>query len=143
MKNDPSNLDDSSLFATTLIPLVLRRKGALGPELWRNPASQSTRYCRPIQLEFVKETTQHTLLQKDRIESQINELTEDLIPLPSGRAVVAVTYALYLTIIDGKVLNAITGTSSAQVCCVCKSTPVQFNKLGNIGSPRFAPKSSS
>jgi len=37
-----------------------------------------------------------------------------------------------MTLIDGKVLNIITGTKSMQSCPICQATPKQFNNLENI-----------
>lgn len=51
---EDSNLTDENLFASTLISLKLIGKN--GSVLWNNP-SQSSRFCRPIKLEFVKESS--------------------------------------------------------------------------------------
>lgn len=52
--SENKNLTDGSNFATTLIPLQLISEN--GIIFWYNHASQSPRFCRPIKLEFVKET---------------------------------------------------------------------------------------
>lgn len=36
-----------------------------------------------------------------------------------------------MTLIDGKVLNVITGTRSMQTCPICHATPKEFNDLSN------------
>ncbi|KAK9744404.1 hypothetical protein QE152_g7787 [Popillia japonica] len=46
---------------------------------------------------------------------------------------VQVTYSLYLTMVDGKVINALTGTSS-QRCYICQCKPTEMNNLKNIKS---------
>lgn len=63
------NMSDESLFATTLIPLRLAT--STGLTLWNNRAPQSSRFCRPIKFEFVKESIDVILRQKQLIEDQI------------------------------------------------------------------------
>lgn len=48
-------------------------------------------------------------------------------------------YSLHMTLIDGKVLNAITETKSSQSCPICKATPKLFNDLTNIENEKFLP----
>lgn len=48
------NMSDESIFATTIIPLRLAT--STDHILWNNRASQSSRFCRPIKLEFIKES---------------------------------------------------------------------------------------
>ena len=45
---------DNSLFATTAIPLRLVANNNF--ILWNNQAPQSIRFCRPLKLEYMKET---------------------------------------------------------------------------------------
>lgn len=40
-----------------------------------------------------------------------------------------VSYRLYLTMVDGKLVNVLTDTSSAQRCYICQATSSQFNNL--------------
>ncbi|KMQ87394.1 dna-mediated transposase [Lasius niger] len=63
------NMSDESLFATTLIPLRLAT--STGLTLWNNRAPQSSRFCRPIKFEFVKESIDVILRQKQLTEDQI------------------------------------------------------------------------
>lgn len=63
---------DSSLFATTAIPLKL-----VDPQLgvlWENPAPASTRFVRPVCLQFAKETKDLVLATRVRIQDQIDRL---------------------------------------------------------------------
>lgn len=63
---------DQSLFATTVIPLKL--VGDFGTVLWLNRTPQSVRFCRPLKLEFVKETKEHILTEKNDLDNQIQKL---------------------------------------------------------------------
>jgi hypothetical protein len=62
------------------------------------------------------------------ISTQIQNLvaTQDL--TEEGRYI-SVTHKLQLTMIGGKVCNALTSTLSSQKCCVCGATPTEMNKL--------------
>lgn len=138
--DDKSTDDDHSLFATTLIPLKISPLIDI-QELWQNPTPQSIRYCRPLRLQFKKESKQVILEEKKWVEDQINELTEHVVniprkevasssnetPLPPYRVVIS--YKLCLTAIDGKVLSHITGTRSMASCPICKALPSQLNNL--------------
>lgn len=67
-----ANVSDENLFATTLIPL--RLSAANNSVLWNNRASQSPRFCRPIKLQYIKESTKVIMSQKRLIDEQINHL---------------------------------------------------------------------
>lgn len=56
---------------------------------------------------------------------------------------IRIHYAVFFTLIDGKVLNAITNTKSMQACPICHATPKQFNDLSNKTKEAFLPDSKS
>ena len=64
-------LDDSSMFCTTLVPLQLKYKDSI---LWENPVPSSARFCRPIHLQFKKETTELSQEENRCIDNEIKEL---------------------------------------------------------------------
>jgi len=133
------NISDESLFATTLIPLQLSTNSDV--ILWFNRTSQSSRFCRPIHLEYVKESRDVILKQKQNINDQINRLQTFEISLEECH--IRINFSLHMTLIDGKVLNIITNTRSMQTCPICHATPKQFNDLSNINSPKFLPEPNS
>jgi len=123
-----SNTNDENIFATTLIPLRLSTSSNI--ILWNNRASQSARFCRPINIQYCTESKNIILNQKQCIENQIDKLEALEIILDSLKIVIH--FSLFMTLIDGKVLNIITGTKSMQSCPICQATPKQFNNLENI-----------
>lgn len=129
---------DSSLFATTLIPLQIVQNNT-NLILWRNTVPQSVRFVRPIELDFVKESKTVVLDKKKAIDTEIAAL----IPYCETRHGMrfSVSYELHMTIIDGKVLNFITGTHSTN-CPICHCTPKEFNVKTNFSNGKFAPKDS-
>jgi len=133
------NISDESLFATTLNPLQLSTNSDV--ILWFNRTSQSSRFCRPIHLEYVKESRDVILKQKQNIDDQINRLQTFEISLEECH--IRINFSLHMTLIDGKVLNIITNTRSMQTCPICHATPKQFNDLSNINSPKFLPEPNS
>lgn len=132
-------VNDENLFVTTLIPL--RLSSSTGIIFWNNRMTQSARFCRPLKLEYVKECSNVIMRQKQLIEDQINQLKIFEISLNDYR--IRVHFSLLLTLIDGKVLNIITGTKSMQTCPICQATPNKFNDLSNRLKGLFLPDPNS
>ncbi|KAK5648374.1 hypothetical protein RI129_003266 [Pyrocoelia pectoralis] len=64
---------DSAVFITCLVPIRL----VCGEKIvWQNPRPASTRYCRPLKIEFIKESNDISIIEKKRIDDQI-KLTEE------------------------------------------------------------------
>lgn len=126
--------DDASLFATTIVPLRMSIIGNSGVIIWQNPTPQSTRWCRPLRIQFKKESPELTLQEKRSVENEIAALKPFQETIAGVK--VSIYFHLHLTMIDGKVLAVITGTESTQRCCLCKAKPSEFNNLSNI-STRF------
>jgi len=53
---------------------------------------------------------------------------------------VAVTFKMHMTLIDGKVLNVLTGTKSAQCCPICGDTPTKVLETKAFSSKTFTHK---
>ena len=94
-----SDKSDSSLFATTIIPLRLVSESL--DVLWNNPTPQSTRFCRPFKLEFVQETSSHILKERNEVEAQISCLENSNIEIEDNKSL-NVKYSVNMTMIDGK-----------------------------------------
>lgn len=106
MKLDSSNeCTDESIFATTLIPLQIF-SNEIG-NLWTNTSPSSPRFCRPIRIEFAKESKDLILQTKKAVEKEIEDL-ENLVLDIEGRKIF-ITARFHMTLIDGKVLSIITG----------------------------------
>jgi hypothetical protein len=43
-----------------------------------------------------------------------------------------ISHNMQLTLVDGKVCNAITSTTSAQKFYICKATPVEMNQIEKV-----------
>lgn len=137
-KFSSTDTSDNSLFCTTLVPLQLKYKEQV---LWNNPVPSSTRFCRPIHLQFNKETTELSQNERDNIDDEIKKLKPldvaldidyELVSDENRRDDISVTYDLNLTMVDQKVINALTETKSTMRCYVCGATPKQFNNLQDL-----------
>ncbi|XP_072022020.1 LOW QUALITY PROTEIN: uncharacterized protein [Amphiura filiformis] len=115
-------LDDSSMFCTTLVPLQLKFKDNI---LWQNPVPSSTRFCRPIHLLFKKESTELCQEVNKSVHDEIKKLQPldatldidyELACEENRKENIQVKYDLHLTMVDQKVLNALTETKSSMRC---------------------------
>lgn len=121
---------DANILFLALVPLQLMYIDQTTKKvnvIWKNPRPSSPRYCRPIKIMYAKETSEIVQYETDLVQEQIDVLTRYNTPL-FGK-IISVKYILSLTMIDGKVCNSLTGTSSAQRCLLCGSTSKQFNNI--------------
>lgn len=119
---------DSDIFLSSLVPIQMVIEDSSGRKIiWQNPRPSSPRYCRPIRIQFAKESVQLSKQEEDHIQQQINCLQpfENI----TVNGIVRVTSKLVLTMVDGKVCNSLTDTSSAQKCYLCGSTPKLMNNI--------------
>lgn len=122
--------NDSSVFAVMFVPLQLSYCNEV---IWINQRSSSTRLCRPISFEFVKETSSHTLQTYNFYKNEIQNLKATI--LENVRDIsCAVTYSFQCTMVDGKTINTLTDQKSSASCNVCRATPKQMNNLSIVHS---------
>ncbi|RVE44545.1 hypothetical protein evm_010791 [Chilo suppressalis] len=124
MKFDCEYDSDANIFQTSVVPLQLIYSSEK-KILWQNPTPSSPRYCRPIRIRFVKETTDVTNEEMNYIQSQISTLSSTNINDTS------IKHRMLFTMVDGKVCNAATHTKSTMRCYICDATVSEFNDLSN------------
>ncbi|XP_039968790.1 uncharacterized protein LOC126764095 [Bactrocera neohumeralis] len=81
--------------------------------------------CRPIKLIFSKETTDFTTSETNKVLEKASQLLPTLCDNRGSQ--ISVKHNLLLTMADGKVCNALTGTLSSQKCYICGATPKLMN----------------
>lgn len=118
---------DSAVFITCIVPLRLICGEKI---LWQNPRPASTRYCRPLKIEFVKESTDVSILEKNQMDEQIRNLQESSMLIEEKY--LHVNHNLIFAMVDGKVCNALTGTTSTQKCYICGATSKHFNRIDEM-----------
>jgi len=114
---------DSAVFITSIVPLRLVNGDQI---IWQNPRPASTRYCRPIKIEFIKESTDTSIAEKEKLQSQINSI------VTFDNKSFIVTHNLILAMVDGKICNALTDTTSTLKCFLCGATSKQFNLIDEM-----------
>lgn len=129
---DDGTFTDASIFFTSLVPLQLSSINEQNEKyvVWQNPVPSSPRYCRPIKIEFLKETANATKAEIQYIQDQIKNLVpfSDMV---KGKCI-KVNYNLALTMVDGKVCNAVADNAATQRCYLCKATSKNFNDLDKM-----------
>ena len=124
--------NEATLFSTSMVPLRLVISGI---PIWVNLAPSSTTFCRPIRLQYIKETKEVLRAEEQHIEEQINNLGEMHynIPLDDGTAInIVLTCNMALTMLDGKATNALTNTSSTLACNICGATSKYMNDISTV-----------
>lgn len=122
-KSLSNTLDDSNIFMASLVPIKLESRN--GIIIWENETPNSSRYCRPICFDFMKENSTN-------VEAVINSLTaeiESLIPTKINDT--EIQHDLLFTMIDGKITSYLSNTST-QKCDICKALPSEINNLDLI-----------
>ncbi|XP_076052661.1 uncharacterized protein LOC143032080 [Oratosquilla oratoria] len=122
-----SDACETSIVSSFICPVRLCVRGS-NKVLWQNPAPSSPYYCRPVKLSFKKETADQT--RQD--VSELKEAIENLVPTVSDTC--EVHHKLLLTMVDGKVCQALTETPSAASCYICirRTNPSGMNNLKKI-----------
>lgn len=128
--DDDGSKSDAHIFFTSLVPLQLisvDEETQNTTIVWKNPRPSSTRFCRPIRIQFLHENTEATVSEMEYIKQQESHLVpfETVI---NGKDI-TVSFQLAFTMIDGKVCNAITSNASAQRCYLCQATSKDFNDI--------------
>ena len=121
--------DEGALFCTTLVPLELT---VCGERVWLNDKPSSTRFCRPLRLQYVRETPEVSRAERDYFVGQANSLSPTELELDGF--VIRIRHELELTMIDGKVANALSNTSSSLTCNICGAKPSQMNQIEQVAS---------
>lgn len=93
----PGGSSDKSMLVTAMVPLRFE-SDVNGKIVWQNPVCSFTRYCRPIRIQYIKETIDVIQAEDKYISEQINSITSFI--SDSG---IIVNFKMDLTMIDGKV----------------------------------------
>ncbi|KAJ6646173.1 hypothetical protein Bhyg_01384 [Pseudolycoriella hygida] len=124
-ENETLTTSELSLFASTFILCGLKTE--TGKNMWMNPTPQSVRFCRPLRIAIEKEDEYSIRAEDSRLRKEISNLRPYTFSLPNGKRA-SVRFDLYLSMIDGKCLNAVLGNSATTRCPVCYVLMNRFNE---------------
>lgn len=131
-KFDSEMDSDMNLFQSCFVPLKLVCGVNCNKTLWENPTPSSPRFCRPIKFKFVKETTDITQQEIINVNNSINSLNSTIFDLFGKQF--KVKHKFIMTMVDGKVCNAATGTTSTSRCYICNATSKDFNDIDKFNT---------
>ena len=123
-----SDLDsDSNIFQSSFVPLRLSCGAYNEKIVWQNQTLSSPRYCWPIRISFIKESV-------DIINKEIQYIENKMMSLRNTEVTIAgktfsIKYTMILTMIDAKVCNAATHTTSTMKCYICGAISKSFNDI--------------
>ncbi|XP_018404085.1 PREDICTED: uncharacterized protein LOC108780770 [Cyphomyrmex costatus] len=124
-------LDENILF-TSLVPLQLVCKVfELNTEVvvWKNPRPSSSRFSRPIRLQFLHKNVESTI-NKDDIEQQVKSLVPFTTQIHGME--ICIKYSMMFTKIDNQVCNAMSNTKLTRYCYLCRTALKDFNNIDEI-----------
>ncbi|KAK5641968.1 hypothetical protein RI129_010515 [Pyrocoelia pectoralis] len=121
-----SDDSDANIFQSCFVPLQLVC-GDNKNTLWQNKTPSSPRFCRPIRFRFVKENNDVTEEEISYVTEAISSLIPTVIDIQGKKFVIK--HKFVMTMVDGKVCNAATGTRSTSRCYICGATSKEFNNL--------------
>ncbi|CAH0560538.1 unnamed protein product [Brassicogethes aeneus] len=119
---------DSHMFMCPFVPIQI--KDDQGSIFWTNKQPSSTKFCRPISFEYVKETPEVSKKYVEDINGQILNLQE--FTAHKDDKIFRIKYNLLSTMVDGKVVQVMTNTSLSACCPICKASPKDMNILTKI-----------
>ena len=119
---------EDSLFSTAIVPLLFKVENI---DFWKNSKSSSCHFCRPLHLQYKKETSELCKEEEADLQTQMNQLKPFSTDLNIAGAVITikVTFKIDMTMFDGKVINSLTDTKSTQSCNVCGCKPKEMNDI--------------
>lgn len=120
-------ISEENIFSAFLCPLRLYVKGS-NTLLWNNPVPSSPIYCRPLRVIFKKETATLIKSEWDSLKTEIDNL------VTTHTDNYEIHHKIILTMVDGKICQALTNTSSAATCYMSHppTNPSSMNALDAI-----------
>lgn len=112
-QGDSENPTVESIMMVPLIPLQIASPFKV---IWKNTQPSSTRLCRPIQFDFIKENKATTIETNKLIQDQINALENTVID--KDDKILHIRYKLFSSMFNGKAIVHLTDEST-ESCNVC------------------------
>lgn len=126
-KFDGDGESDANIFLSSFVPLRIVCGKDKKKVIWQNPTPSSPRFCRPIRFQYVKESTDVTNEEIRYVESSLKALKRTEINFKETKCYFE--HKFEMTMVDGKICNAATGTKSTSRCYICGATSKDFNNI--------------
>ena len=99
-------MQEDSLFSTAIVPLLFKIEKI---DFWKNSKSSSCHFCRPLHLQYKKETSALYKEEETDLQTQIIQLKPFSTDLNIAGTVITikVTFKIDMTMFDGKVINSL------------------------------------
>lgn len=122
-----NGISEENIFSAFVCPLRLYVKGSK-TLLWNNPVPSSPIYCRPLRVIFQKETATLIRSEWESLKAEIDNL------VTTHTNNYEIHHKIILTMVDGKICQALTNTPSAATCYMCcpPTNPSSMNALDAI-----------
>ena len=123
------NSTNETVFTVSMVPLCLKERNN-STIVWNNPHPASSRRCIPIVFIFAKETKDRTNQDILLIKNEIEKLQPTKVTIFDITFIVHVN--MHLTMVDGKVCQALSNTPSSASCYICGAKPTEMNNLERV-----------
>ena len=126
---DSSNTD-ASIFVSSCVLLRIQAIIPNCPQpvvVYKNPAPSDSRSCRPIFLMYRKETAELSKTQTAILQDEIRQLQPTYFDNDVQDFIINSTF--HLTMLDGKLFDALTDNNYAASCNMCGELPKDMNYL--------------
>ena len=120
------------MFQTAMLPLVLAINGK---HVWVNRKPSSTHFCRPVNLQYLKETKELCQEEYKRLTNEILNLTKFKVEIEIDNVdfcEIEIEYHMDMTMFDGKCVNAVMNNKHSASCNICGAKPSEINKIMKI-----------
>ena len=131
-ENDENGLEtqDSSMILMALVPLRLIITDSITNKekvIWQNPIPSSPSYCRPLRLQFLKESPEVIVAEKARLNEEITNLKDLQMDIASNS--LKIEYQVFPSMFDIKSINALTSNDATQTFYICNLGNKHFKNI--------------
>ena len=121
-----AEIDDTYIFSSFMCPLSLTEKST-NAEIFTNHSPGDERKCRPLSIQFEKESNSLTESTYASIQEELMQTPYIMVPI--GAELVKVNITAHPTMMDGKCLNVLLENNASQRCRGCSETYKTFKGI--------------
>lgn len=123
---------DKNVLLISFAPLQLRAGNKI---LWQNRVHSSINYCRPVEFEFTRETSDTVIDIYNRYSDLLKKV--ETYSLTVKKQLFKLKFDLKCTMIDGKMCNFLTNQSASNCCNICRVSPKNINDIDHVLSLKY------